>query len=40
MKLPALVSPLTGKPVKHPIDDEGLAAKLADGRDFLAETAQ
>jgi hypothetical protein len=40
MKLPAMVSPLTGKPVKHPVDDEGLAAKLADGRDFLAEAAQ
>ena len=38
MKLPAMVSPLTGKPVKHPTDEEGIADKLADSRDFLAET--
>ena len=40
MKLPAMVSPLTGKPVKHPTDDEGVATKLAGGGDFLTEAAR
>jgi hypothetical protein len=40
MKLPAMVSPLTGKPVKHPTDDEGVATKLAGGGDFLSEATQ
>jgi len=41
MKLPAMVSPLTGKPVKPDADDEGdLADKLTDGGDFLAKAGQ
>jgi hypothetical protein len=40
MKLPAMVSPLTGKPVQHPTDEQGLADKLANGGDFLTEAAQ
>ena len=40
MHLPAMVSPLTGKPVKQPTDERGLAQKLADGGDFLAEATQ
>jgi hypothetical protein len=42
--LPAMVSPLTGKPVHHSVPGPGTAAKLAeklsDGGDFLAEVAQ
>lgn len=40
MKLPAMVSPLTGKPVKQQTDETTLAEKLADGGDFLSEAAQ
>ena len=40
MKLPAMVSPLTGKPVKHPTDDDSMTARLADSGDFLAEAAR
>lgn len=41
MKLPSMVSPLTGKPVKPAaIDESDLADKLADGGDFLAEAGQ
>ncbi len=40
MHLPAMVSPLTGQPVKQPAEEYGLAQKLADGGDFLAEAAQ
>jgi hypothetical protein len=32
---PAMVSPLTGKPVKMPTAEASLADKLADGGDFL-----
>jgi hypothetical protein len=40
MKLPAMVSPLTGKPVKQQTEEQGLADKLANGGDFLTEAAQ
>lgn len=39
MKLPEMVSPLTGKPVKQQTEDESLAAKLAEGGDLLTEAA-
>jgi hypothetical protein len=38
MKLPAMVSPLTGKPVRRQTDDETLATKLADGREYFSGT--
>lgn len=34
--LPAMVSPLTGKPIKVPAAEPSLADKLANGGDFLA----
>lgn len=40
MKLPEMVSPLTGKPVKQQTEDQNLADKLANGGDFLTEAAQ
>ncbi|MXO74590.1 hypothetical protein GRI40_05055 [Altererythrobacter aerius] len=40
MKLPAMVSPLTGKPVKNIADEANLAEALASGGEFLAEAAQ
>ena len=40
MKLPAMVSPLTGKPIKHPTDEEGAATRIADSSDFLAEATR
>jgi hypothetical protein len=40
MKLPAMVSPLTGRPVSNPVDEQDLAQRLADGGDFLADAAQ
>lgn len=40
LKLPAMVSPLTGKPVKQQTEEPTLADKLTDGGDFLADTAQ
>ncbi len=40
MHLPAMVSPLTGKPVKQQTEEQGLADKLASGGDFLTEAAQ
>lgn len=40
MKLPEMVSPLTGKPVTQQAEEHTLADKLADGSDFLADAAQ
>ncbi len=40
MKLPEMVSPITGKPVKQQTEDQNLADKLANGGDFLTEAAQ
>jgi hypothetical protein len=40
MKLPAMVSPLTGKPVKAALDEANLAEKLASGGEFLADVGQ
>jgi hypothetical protein len=40
MKLPEMVSPLTGKPVNQQVEEHTLADKLADGGDFLSEAAQ
>lgn len=40
MQLPAMVSPLTGKPVTQQAEDPSLAERLASGGDFLAEAAQ
>ncbi len=40
MHLPAMLSPLTGKPIKQATDEPGLADKLTNGGDFLAEAAQ
>lgn len=37
MKLPAMVSPISGKPVKQQTDESNLAEKLANGGDFLSE---
>lgn len=36
VRLPAMVSPLTGKPIKVPSPEPSLADKLANGGDFLA----
>ncbi len=40
MHLPAMVSPLTGKPVTQQVEEPSLAEKLASGGDFLAESTQ
>jgi hypothetical protein len=40
MNLPAMVSPLTGKPVKQQTEEQDPSDKLANGGDFLTEAAQ
>jgi hypothetical protein len=40
MHLPAMVSPLTGKPVTQQVEEPSLAEKLASGGEFLAESTQ